>query len=167
MTTQLAETLIHEGKTVSLFSNLLNDFFRQGGHDPGCESTSTAMWRGYLGTWEIVNGRQHLVELQDPLKFGDEASLESVFHGFPDRVFAHWDSGRLRRPHGKPLKYVHMGDGSRYERDAFLTLLNGVVVNPFMAHNGVAQEDAPNGYGIRVMTTWPSHQARASDGADK
>jgi len=167
MTAPFAETLIHEGKTVSLLSNPLNDFFRQGGHDPGFEATSTALGRGHLGTWEVVNGRLYLVELQGTLKSGDEASLESVFPGFPDRVFAHWFSGRLRVPQGKQLKYVHMAYGSRYECDVFLTLRKGVVVDQVIEHNGVAQEDAPNGYGIRAMTTWRSRQARTSDGADK
>jgi hypothetical protein len=167
MTAQFAETLIYQGESLSLLSNPLNDYFSLGGHNPGFQSTSTALWRGYLGTWEIVNDRLYLIELRGSLESGEEACLESVFPGFPDRVFAHWFSGKLRIPQGKQLEYVHMGYGSSYERDVFLTLQSGVVVNQVVQHNGVAEKDAPDGYRIGAMTTWPSRKDPKSEGADK
>lgn len=163
MTAQFAETLIYQGESVSLLSNPLNDYFSLGGHNPGFQSTSTALWRGYLGTWEIVNDRLYLIELRATLESGEEAYLESVFPGFHDRVFAHWFSGKLRIPQGKQLEYVHMGYSSTYERDVLLTLQNGVVVKQEIRHNGVGDEDAPEGYSIGGMTTWPSRKANHGD----
>lgn len=143
MTAQISERLIFEGHQVALLSNPLSDYFALGGRDPGFQSTSTALWRGYVGTWEVTDDRLYLVALQGLLKSGEEANLASVFPGFEYRVFAHWFSGRLRIPQGKRLAYVHMGYGSTYERDVFLTLEDGVVVAQEVRHNGQAPDDAP------------------------
>lgn len=159
MTAQISERLIFEGQEVALLSNPLNDYFALGGSNPEFQSTSTALWRGYVGTWEILNDRLYLVELSGTLKSGDDATLESVFPGFKDRVFAHWFSGRLRIPQGKRLEYVHMGYASTYERDVLLTLQNGVVLTKEVRFNGEAEDDAPEGYSIGAMTTWPAHMA--------
>jgi len=159
MTAQISERLIFEGQQVALLSNPLNDYFALGGINPGFESTSTALWRGYVGAWEISNDRLYLIGLRGTLESGDDASLESVFPGFKDRVFAHWFSGRMRIPQGKRLEYVHMGYASTYERDVLLTLQNGVVLTKEIRLNGVAEDDAPEGYSIGAMTTWPSRKA--------
>lgn len=158
MTAQFAETLIYEGKAVSLLSNPLTDYFRLGGHDPGFQSTSTALWRGYIGTWEIMNDRLYLIALRGTLESGEEACLESVFPGFPDRVFAHWFSGRLRIPQGRQLEYVHMGYGSTYERDVILTLKTGALIGQEVRTNGVGLQDAPEGYSIGGMTVWKARK---------
>lgn len=162
MTAQISERLIFEGQQVALLSNPLNGYFELGGRDPGFQSTSTALWRGYVGTWEITGERLYLVALSGLLKSGQEANIESVFPGFPDRVFAHWFSGTLRIPQGKRLAYVHRGYGSSYERDVLLTLQNGVVVAQEVRHNGQAPDDAPEGYSIGGMTSWPARK----DGGD-
>jgi hypothetical protein len=159
MTAQFSERLIFEGQQVALLSNPLNDYFALSGSDPGFESTSTALWRGYVGTWEILNDRLYLVELRGTLKSGDEASVASVFPEFSDRVFAHWFSGRLRIPQGKRLEYVHMGYASTYERDVLLNLQNGVVVAKEIRVNGQAEGDALEGYSIGAMTTWPARKS--------
>lgn len=158
MTAQFAETLIYEGKAVSLLSNPLTDYFRLGGHDPGFQSTSTALWRGYIGTWEIMNDRLYLIALRGTLESGEKACLESVFPGFPDRVFAHWFSGRLRIPQGRQLEYVHMGYGSTYERDVILTLKTGALIGQEVRTNGVGLQDAPEGYSIGGMTVWKARK---------
>ena len=163
MTAQISEQVIFEGQKVALLSNPLSDYFNLGGCNPGFQSTSTALWRGYVGTWEILNDRLYLVALIGTLKSGDKADLESVFPGFSDRVFAHWFSGTLRIPQGKRLEYVHMGYGSTYERDVLLSLQNGVVVKQEIRNNGVAAEDAPDGYSIGGMTTWPSRKANQGE----
>lgn len=159
MTAQIAERLVFEGRELALLANPLTDFFEQGGINPGFQSTSTALWRGYVGTWEIVADRLYLVALKGVLESGEEANLESVFPGYPDRVFAHWFSGTLRIPQGKQLEYVHMGYGSKYERDLLLKLRNGVVVGQEVRINGQAADDAPEGYGVGAMTVWPARRS--------
>ena len=109
MTEQIGERLIYDGREVSMCSEPLGGFFAFGGRNPEFESNCTALWRGYVGTWEIVGDRLYIVSLSGSLKDGTEATLETVFPGYPDRVFAHWYSGTLRIPEGKQLEYVHMG----------------------------------------------------------
>lgn len=158
MTAQMGEKLIYEGREVSMCSEPLGDYFAFGGNRPEFEFSCTALWRGYVGAWEIVDERLYLVGLSGTLKDGTEATLETVFPGYPDRVFAHWYSGTLRIPEGKMLEYVHMGYGSTYERDRFIEIEKGVVVGNTVRHNGKADaEDAPEGYGIGAMTVFHRH----------
>lgn len=156
MTAQISERLTVDGEQVALLSNPLSDYFSQGGFDPGFQSTSTALWRGYVGSWEIVADRLYLVSIQGVLNSGEDACLESVFPGFPDRVFAHWFTGKLRVPKGKLLNYVHMGYASTYERDMFLHLRKGVLVGQEVKTNGEAQPDAKEGYNVAAMLSWPA-----------
>lgn len=159
MTAQFGEILRHEGETVSMCDTPLGDYFALGGRRPdhdfdtfGC----TALWRGYVGTWEIVDGRLYLVGLSGDFEDGTPVSLAAVFPDYPDRVFAHWYSGRIRIPEGKLLKYVHMGFASRYERDVFLEFRNGVLSSTETRTNGTANGvGGPAGYGIGGMTVFP------------
>ena len=112
-----------------------------GGTRPPFTANCTALWRGYVGSWEIVDDRLYLVGIKGELEGGAEASLTSVFPDFPQRVFAHWFSGTIRIPQGKRLKYVHMGYGSTYERDLLLDVDRGVLVTSRIRRNGTAELD--------------------------
>jgi hypothetical protein len=105
-----------------------------------------------------MHDRLYLIALRGTLESGEEACLESVFPGFPERVFAHWFSGKLRIPQGKQLKYVHMGYGSTYECDVMLMLKNGVLIGQEVHTNGVGPQDATEGYSIGGMTVWPARK---------
>lgn len=156
MTAQISEKLIYEGQQLSMCTNPLSLYFAMGGDGPNFEYNCTALWRGYVGTWEIVDGRLYLIELHGSLEGGGEASVATIFPDYPDRVFAHWYSGTIRIPQGKLLDYVHMGYGSTYERDLFLELEKGVVKNTRIRQNGHAEGDGgPEGYGIGGMTVFP------------
>jgi hypothetical protein len=141
MTAQIGERLIYQGQELSMCSEPLTDFFALGGHKPDFQFTCTALWRGYAGTWDIVNDRLYLVGLQGTLKDGSEATLETVFPGYPERVFAHWYSGTLRIPDGEQLEYVHMGYASTYERDRLLQIDKGIVVGSRLRHNSMPESD--------------------------
>ena len=156
MTAQVSESLSYDGEDYAMCTEPLSDYFRKGGKDPGFTSMNTACWRGYIGDWEITEDRLYLIDLEGTLEDGTEATLESVFPGFPDRVFAHWYSETIRLPQGKLLEYVHMGFASVYERDLFLTFENGVLTRTKVKVNGESHSDtAPEGYGIGGMTTFP------------
>lgn len=164
MTAQIGEKLIYDGHEVSMCSEPLGDYFAFGGHHPEFEFTCTALWRGYVGTWEIVSDRLYIVSLTGTLKNGTEATLETVFPDYPDRVFAHWYSGTLRIPEGKQLEYVHMGYASTYERDRFLKIEKGVLVGSHIRRNGEADEDTgPEGYGIGAMTVFSRRSCEEAD----
>ena len=159
MTAQIAEKLLYQGEQVAMCTNPLSDYFAMGGFNPRFESMSTALWRGYVGGWEIVEDRLYLVSLDGTLEDGTDATLETVFPGFPDRVFAHWYSGTVRIPQGKQLEYVHMGYASKFEQDLFLEIERGVVVATRVRQNGVAESDqAPEGYSVGAMTVFPRNR---------
>jgi hypothetical protein len=143
MTAQMSERLRYEGEDHSMFAQPLEDFFELTGQRPDFECTSTALWRGYVGDWEIVADRLYLVGVSATLADGTPVDLETLFPGYPERVFAHWFSGTLRIPQGRRLKYVHMGWASTFERDLFLDLMHGVVVGRREQVNGQADDDAP------------------------
>jgi hypothetical protein len=156
MTAQFAERLHYEGEDLPMCTNPLNDYFAMGGVNPGFESNCTALWRGYVGSWEIVDKRLYLVGISGTLKDGSAATLSTIFPDFPNRVFAHWYSGTIRIPQGKQLEYVHMGYGSTYERDVLLAFQRGVVQTTQLRHNGQAESPtAPEGYEVGAMTVFP------------
>ena len=148
MTAQFSERLHYNGEDLPMCTNPLSDYFAMGGVNPGFESNCTALWRGYVGSWEIVNDRLYLIGISGTLECGVEASLTTMFPDFPDRVFAHWYSGTIRIPQGKQLEYVHMGYGSTYER--------GIVKTTRVRHNGKSEsETAAEGYEVGAMTVFP------------
>ena len=149
MTAQFTENLLYEGEAVSMCSNPLSDYFEMGGISPRFESTCTALWRGNVGSWEVIDKRLYLIGLQGTLEDGTDASLATIFPEFPSRVFAHWYSGTIRIPQGRQIEYVHMGYGSTYERDLFLDLERGVVMATRIQNNEVKEsEDTTEGCGL-------------------
>jgi len=141
MTAQIRENLIYDGRNLSMCTEPLSDYFALGGRKPEFKFNCTALWRGYVGTWEIVGDRLYIVSLKGTLKDGTAATLESVFPGYTERVFAHWYTGTLRLPEGERLKYVHMGYSSIYERDHFLSVQKGIVVGSHVRQNSEAEGD--------------------------
>ncbi len=157
MTAQIAETLLYQGESMAMCTEPLEKYFLLSCTFPKFVANCTALWRGYVGSWEIVNERLYLIGLEGMLEDGTNVLVATFFPDFPDRVFAHWFSGTIRIPHGKRLRYVHMGYASTFERDLFLELDRGVVVGSRISQNGVSEsEDAPEGYGVGAMTVFPS-----------
>lgn len=164
MTAQIGERLIYEGRKVTMCTEPLNDFFALGGARPDFAANCTALWRGYVGTWEILDDRLYLVELAGTLEDGSAAALSTVFPGLPQRVFAHWYSGMLRVPEGRQLKYVHAGYGSRFERDRLIEFERGVVTRIRIRENGQSgNPDAPEGYGVGGFTVFPAQREAGED----
>ena len=155
MTAQMSEQLRYEGEDLALFAQPLADYFEMVGQRPDFASTNTALWRGYLGSWEILADRLYLVGLSATFADGTPVDLETLFPGYPERVFAHWFSGTLRIPQGRRLKYVHMGWASTFERDLFLELEHGVVVGRREQINGQAEDGAPLSKSPAAATVFP------------
>lgn len=151
MTAQMRERLIYQGREVSMCTEPLNDYFALSGERPGFSAPHTALWRGYIGTWKILDDRLYLIELAGQLENGAEATLATLFPDYPDRVFAHWYSGTLRVPEGKITEYVHAGYGSNYERDRFIKIEKGIVVDESVRHYGLVSE-GPEGFVVGAMT---------------
>lgn len=164
MTAQIGEYLRYLGEGVSMCTEPLGDYFAMGGRKPEFQANCTALWRGYVGGWEIVAGRLYLVKLTGTLMDGSEACLETMFPGFPERVFAHWYTGTLRIPRGQRLRYRHMGYDSVHERDEMLEFEQGVIRRTWVRHNGQAEPDAsrPQGYAAGARTVLASYRISAT-----
>jgi len=155
MTAQIPETLDHKGLELTLCDEPLGPFVSNNHLSLKFVARSTALWRGYVGTWAIEEGRLYLIKLSGSVEVNDdiqEVGLEALFPKYPDGVFAHWFSGELRCPQGGLLKYVHGGYGSVYEQDLFIDVLKGVVTGERTVRNGTAAPQAPQGYGVRAAT---------------
>ena len=81
-------------------------------------TNSTACWRGYVASWTIQDDRLYLTEIMGKYE------LNST-----EPVLADWFSGTLRIPQGECIEYIHMGFASRYERERWLTIEKGVLVD--------------------------------------
>lgn len=134
MTAQFHENLILNGEETSMAfcpdlpegHPRLLDRHAEGlpGDDDDVDCYSTACWRGYIGTWEIKDGKFYLRRLQGRYRLRGE-----------DPLFADWFSGVLRIPRGERLLYVHMGFGSVYEEDVLVKIEKGAVVSTRVIDN--------------------------------
>lgn len=136
MTAQVGERLFYDGKWCSMCATPLGMYFSLSNTYPDFADASTACWRGYLGSWELIDNRLYLTGIKAQLIDGTSVSLETLFPGYPERVFAHWYSGEIRIPQGKLLEYVHAGYASRYEKDLFLTITKGELTGTYLKFNG-------------------------------
>ena len=92
---------------------------------------SSACWRGYIGTWEIKQGRLFLVGLSGNYNLGE---------GEP--IFADWFSGEITIPEGEILNYIHGGFATVYEREQRIHIERGVVVKAIEVSNRPTHQDA-------------------------
>ena len=162
MTAQHPERMMIDGRPRAMCSEPLSSYFALLGAQPRFESTCTALWRGYVGHWELIDRRLYLVRVDGRLEDGSEASLATFFPKYPQRVFAHWYTGTLRIPEGRELEYVHAGYASVYERDQLIRVVRGVTVDVEIRTNGTAPDDASpiDGYRVGAMTLIPpTHDA--------
>jgi hypothetical protein len=150
MTAQTADILVYQGKQFSLFSNPLEEYFKLHPPRPFFVPTHTANWRGYVAEWVVTEGRLYLAALSGTIcvkpsdgggrksawcqvgHSGDctvrKVTLGNVFKSEDRPIPATWVTGELRAPDGELVEYVHMGYGSRYERNLLFDVIDGMVV---------------------------------------
>ena len=158
MTAQVPEKLLFEGEELDLCNEPLELFIEKTPMTVRFMSPHTALWRGYVGTWEIGEDRLYLKSLDATIegeKGYEEIGMARVFPDYPNGLFAHWFTGELRCPQGALVKYVHGGFGSVYEKDLFFKVKKGVVVDRRVVINGQAPLGAPKDYHIAALTTIP------------
>jgi hypothetical protein len=135
MTAQTPERLLYDGQEAPLCTEPLEDFFALTGDRPQLQIASTACWRRYEGSWEITDGRLYLIGIEGTLINGQPLTLQAIFPGCGERVFAHWYRGEMRVPRGPRLRYVHGGYASTYAYDLLITIESGVVVKTWLRKN--------------------------------
>lgn len=138
-TAQLPEQLIYKGKTVGIYSEPLEQYFNKDHPKPieWIQATCTALWRGYLATWEIKDDKLYLVKIVRDGCSDDAPAmpLSKLFPGAKGPIFAKWYTGTLIVPQGKVLQYVHMGYQSIYEQELHIKIKDGKVVGKKMIDN--------------------------------
>ena len=95
MTAQFTEILHLRGEKLSLCSQPLDGYLDSAANPIKFESTSTALWRGYVGSWTIENDRLYLTKLSGNTQTDEglkKVVLTDLFPGYPDGVFAHWNN---------------------------------------------------------------------------
>ena len=141
MTAQIHERVLIDGMQKTLCTEPLASFLVRLKRKPEFERVGSMLWRNYVGSWEIKDGRLYLIGMEATLIEDNRrkpATLETLFPGYPDRVFAHWYSGRLRVPIGRLLKYRHGGYLSEWESDLFISVIKGHIYRSWTVVNGVA-----------------------------
>lgn len=140
MTAQVPDVLIYRGRRLDLCSTPLDTCVRRlpKARRPKFVRPSTALHRGYVATWEIVDRRLYLVDLDGHIDTGDaieRADLAAIFPGRPRPVPATWVSEFLYCPEGRLRCYVHAGFGSLYEREREFSVVRGEVKDEFLVYN--------------------------------
>ena len=91
------------------------------------QASSSALWRGYLGTWEIKAGRLWLVDLEatirehhdptDPANWQHaDRGMAWLFPGTSGPVLADWFTGVLESPRGRAQRTGQYSYGTPYTR---------------------------------------------------
>jgi hypothetical protein len=142
LTAQVSEALHYRGDDLALCTEPLEGYFALTGERPPFEAPHTALWRGYVGQWEILDDRLYLTGLTGCGKNGQDIGLPQLFPDYSSRVFAHWVNGTLRATRGKCLQYVHAGFASVYEQDVFFHFDNGILMSVEVIDNSAPANPA-------------------------
>lgn len=133
-TAQYPDKIIYNGKEYNLHSNPLEAYFEKNPDKrPKGGIMSTALWRGYVATFEVKDKQLFLKDIE--IEYQDTTSKESynykwrsvINEVFPDlrSIKIYWLTGLLVIPHGKLVDYVHMGYGSTYRNYMLLEIDQG------------------------------------------
>jgi hypothetical protein len=144
---QIPEKLRFDGLEEHLMATPLEDYWTDAHPKPATlTQTSLACWRGYVGTWEIIEYKLHLLRLErhEIRPKGDsfveqtvEVPLKPLF-GQEGPIPADWFSGVLRVARGDVLVQVNAGYASVYEEDVFFIIDHGIIVSRRTLKNSAA-----------------------------
>ncbi len=137
-TAQMPDKITINNHSYNLYTNPLEAYFASNPQKrPESDVVSSACWRGYVASWEIVDDelvlRKVEVSVTDPKAKGDEFKtimedrIGDIFPGVL-KVVAIWYSGTLTIPEGDLVEYVHMGYASTYERYIMVAIEKGRVI---------------------------------------
>jgi hypothetical protein len=126
MTLQVPETLVHRNRKLIFRGDLLTEGLRTLGRPVEFHATSTACWRGYVGSWAIEDGRLFLVGLLGHLADGSKVGIKELFPGQSSKIFASWVNQDVNGsihfyPYGH-LDYV-------VEEQSVLSIRNGILTD--------------------------------------
>jgi len=127
-TAQYPDKIWYKGEEYSLHTNPLEDFFKKNpDRRPRGGVISTALWRGYIATFEF--DREQLIVKDIVVEDSIDKWRSVLKEVFPDEpiVKVKWTTGILVLPYGKVKNYVHMGYASTYSNYVLLEVEDGVL----------------------------------------
>lgn len=149
MTAQVPDILICRGERLDLCADPLERYFDPWvvtpvypRHPrPAFAGSSTACWRGYVASWEIIEEKLYLVGIEGDMWIGEKLdqlvpiTIERIFQGRSAPIFANWVRDELRCPEGRLLQYIHAGFASTFERDRLFVVDHGGVSKELLRIN--------------------------------
>ena len=139
MTIQAGDILSYNGEKTTIVTEPLKPYL-ESRSDISFIFKSTALVRGYIGTWKIKNKKLFLVSLIGFIENNEKVDLNYVFPNKKE-VFADWFSGQIRIPEGNLLKKIRIGYASIFERDKILKFNKGIWISEDIMYN--AKYDKP------------------------
>lgn len=134
ITAQYPDKITFKGVEYNLNSNPMELYFEKfPDKRPKSEIMSTALWRGYVAYFKIIDKQLFLtdIKIEVPDKNSnddfDTVRVSAFKQVFPKRkkVKIDWYTGILILPHGKMVEYVHMGYASTYSKYLLLEVDKG------------------------------------------
>jgi hypothetical protein len=143
-TAQYSDYLIYNGNKFNLNANPMEVYFNRFPEKrPKPNVVSSALWRGYIATFEIIQNELWVVDIEIQVgmrrennRFIDEwrSVIGEVFDG-ENRIKVDWFNGLLIIPQGRLVEYVHMGYGSLYENYILIEIENGIYIREYNLNN--------------------------------
>lgn len=129
-TAQYPDLIKFNGTEYSLNTNPLEPYFEQN-PDKRPQWFSTALYRGYIGHFEIIDSTLFMTDISQPRRVKDKDGKTSFKNiSIKKRIFPeidtlkiNWFSGILILPYGELVEYVHQGYASEYS-DYYLLEIN-------------------------------------------
>ena len=133
MTIQAGDILSYNGEKTTIATEPLKPYLKTRS-DVSFIYKSTALVRGYIGTWKIRNKKLYLISLLGFVNNNEKVDLNYLF---PNKieVFAGWYSGDIRIPEGELLKKINLGYASVFEKDRILSLKEGILISETVKDN--------------------------------
>jgi hypothetical protein len=132
-TAQYGDRLIIEKDTFWINSNPLEGYFDKKGNrtinGEDMQGSCTALWRGYVATWQIQNDSLFLVRIQTDYCDDNPIDLDVKKEFGANKAFANWVNQTIVQTKGELIQYVHMGYMSIYEQEIYRKFENGKIKN--------------------------------------
>lgn len=130
-TAQYPDRIVFNNKEYSLLTNPLEKYFEKNEDKrPKGGVMSTALWRGYVATFEIIENQLYVKDIK--IQIWNEKSDDTEWKSVINEVFPKtedrkidWFNGLLTLPYGELINYVHMGYGSTYENYIIIEIEKG------------------------------------------
>lgn len=133
MTIQAGDILLYNGNKTIIATEPLKPYLETRSN-VSFIIKSTALVRGYIGTWKIINKELYLVSLVGFIENNEKVDLNYLFLNKIE-VFADWFSGDIRIPEGNLLQKINIGYESVYERDRILNFNEGILITETIKDN--------------------------------